>query len=145
MNFLSTSKTETTLQIPNFFSVFPGDIFAHTRRLEKVDLSRNKLKSLAGVFTDLFGLEEVFLNDNLLLSFFNQWFSNMYSHYSQRVFLNHSLENESSKLLFKNISSRPKESVNTLAKDLSLFQNKSTFSNQRRTFTNPILFFCTSR
>ena len=62
--------------IPYFFSVFPGDIFAHTRRLEKVDLSRNKLKSLAGVFTDLFGLEEVFLNDNLLLSFSNEWFSN---------------------------------------------------------------------
>ena len=76
MTFLSPSETEKTLLMPYFFSVFPGDIFAHTRRLEKVDLSRNKLKSLAGVFTDLFGLEEVFLNDNLLLSFSNEWFSN---------------------------------------------------------------------
>ena len=39
-------------------------------------MARNKLKSLAGVFTDLFALEEVFLNDNLLLSFSDEWFSN---------------------------------------------------------------------
>ena len=97
---MSASKTETTLLIPYFFSVFPGDIFAHTRRLEKVDLSRNKLKSLAGVFTDLFGLEEVFLK-------------------------------ERNKLLSKNTFSRPKRSVKTPAKDLSLFPDKSTFSNQQ--------------
>ena len=58
----------------NSLTDLPRDIFAHTRRLQRVDLSRNKLKSLAGVFTDLFGLEEVFLNDNLLLSFSSEWF-----------------------------------------------------------------------
>ena len=60
----------------NSLTDLPRDIFAHTRRLTKVDLSRNSLKSLAGVFRDLFSLEEVFLNDNLLLSFSNEWFSN---------------------------------------------------------------------
>ena len=60
----------------NSLTDLPRDIFAHTRRLTSVDLSRNKLKSLAGVFTDLFALEQVFLNDNLLLSFSNEWFTN---------------------------------------------------------------------
>lgn len=59
----------------NSLTDLPRDIFAHTRRLTSVDLSRNKLKSLAGVFTDLYVLEEVFLNDNLLLSFSDEWFS----------------------------------------------------------------------
>ena len=57
----------------NSLTDLPRDIFAHTCR-QRVDLSRNKLKSLAGVFTDLFGLEEVFLNDSLLLSFSSEWF-----------------------------------------------------------------------
>ena len=60
----------------NSLTDLPRDIFAHTRRLTSVDLSRNKIKSLVGVFFDLFALEEVFLNDNLLLVFTNEWFSN---------------------------------------------------------------------
>jgi Leucine-rich repeat (LRR) protein len=60
----------------NSLTDLPRDIFAHTRRLTRVDLTRNSLKTLSSVFIDLYALEEVFLNDNLLLAFTSEWFSN---------------------------------------------------------------------
>ena len=54
----------------------PESIFAHTRRLTRVDLSQNQLQSLSGVFVDLYALEELLLNDNLLLTLTDDWFRN---------------------------------------------------------------------
>ena len=60
----------------NRLTILPSDIFVHTRRLARVDLSYNRLRTLSGVFLDLFALEEVLLNDNLLLQLTNDWFYN---------------------------------------------------------------------
>ena len=54
----------------------PETIFAHTRRLTRVDLSHNELQTLSGVFVDLFALEELLLNDNLLHTVTDDWFRN---------------------------------------------------------------------
>ncbi len=54
----------------------PESVFAHTRRLTRVDLSHNQLQSLSGVFVDLYALEELLLNDNLLLTLTDDWFRN---------------------------------------------------------------------
>lgn len=60
----------------NSLSELPRDIFLRTSRLLRVDLSHNRLRGIKHVFVDLYALEEVFLNDNLLLSLTNTWFSN---------------------------------------------------------------------
>ena len=60
----------------NRLTILPSDIFSQTRRLTRVDLSFNRLRTLSGVFLDLLALEEVFLNDNLLLQVTNDWFHN---------------------------------------------------------------------
>ena len=60
----------------NSLTILPRDIFAHTRRLKVVNLSNNRIRSLAGVFLDLLSLEEVFLHYNLLLKISNDWFYN---------------------------------------------------------------------